>query len=311
MSKFLINIILFSLVIIVVLSSLSLISDAGLKITDHDNYVVWNDIYKGDINAEILILGSSRAWVDVSTRIIDSVLGANSYNLGVDGHNFRMQNCIYEVYLKNNNKPELIIHCLDITTLSRQIELYNLEQTIPYLKDSIVSITTKKFIGYEWFDYYNPFTKYFTRHENLRIGLLEYFRLYINKSTKYKGYRNNVIHWDGKLDVFIKNNPQGLRIDIDKEVFHSFDQYLAKNCKNNIETVLVFPPELKEAQIFIINRDSIINIYKSLSQKHNLRLIDFSNDSICLSRKYFYNSSHLNKIGSEIFTLKLVSLLQE
>jgi len=286
-------------------------SDAGLKKTDHDNYVVWNDLYKGNINADIIILGSSRAWVNVSTRIIDTVLGANSYNLGIDGHNFKMQKCIYEVYLKNNHKPELIIHCLDITTLSQQIELYNLGQTIPYLKDPIVSNTTKYYIGYEWIDYYNPFTKYFTRHENLKIGLLEYFNLYNYKSTKYKGYKNNVVSWDGKYDLFINNNPQGLWVSIDKEVLHSFDQYLAKNCKDNIETVLVFPPELKEAQAFVLNKDSIINIYKSLSQKYNLRLIDFSNDSICLSRKYFYNSSHLNKIGAEIFTLKLASLLQE
>lgn len=286
-------------------------SDIGLRKTEEDNYAVWNEVFSGNINADLIVMGSSRAWVHVSPKIVDSVLGINSYNLGVNGHNFKMQKCIYEVYSQNNPKPKSVVYCLDMTTLSPQKELFNLGQALPYINDPVVSTTTKNFIGYRWIDYYNPFTKYLFRHENLKIGLLEYFRLYNYKMTKYKGYKNNVVSWDGKYDIFINNNPNGMRVDIDQEVLHSFDQYLAKNCKDNIETVLVFPPELKEAQAFVLNRDSIINIYKSLSQKYNLRLIDFSNDSICLSRKYFYNSSHLNKKGAEKFTLKLASLLQE
>ena len=310
MLKYIFNIILFSIVVFIILSSIAILSDAGIKKTEHNNYVVWNDLYTGNINADIIILGSSRAWVHISPKILDSILFVNSYNLGIDGHNFKMQKCIYEAYLNNNRNPGIVIHCLDINTLSQQKELYNLEQTIPYLGDTIVSNATKRFVGYNWVDYYNPFSKYLFRNKSLKIGLLEIFNIYDFITNKYKGYRGNTKQWDGKFDSFIKNNPGGIRVGVDIEVRNSFDNFLAKNREWGIETILVYPPELKKAQALIINRDSILKIYKSMAQKYDLYLIDFSDDTICLSKQYFYNSSHLNKTGAEIFTAKLSSRLQ-
>lgn len=311
MKAFLTKLVLLIFITSILLSAIAIVSDNGLRETKHDNYVVWNELYAGNINADIIILGSSRAWVHVSPSILDSILNVNSYNLGLDGQNFIMQSCIYEAYLQHNINPKIIIHCLDVTSLTDQSELFNLEQTLPYLNDSIVSKKTKQHEGYAWVDYYNPFSKYLFRREALWLGISESLGLIEHNSAKYKGYQGKDDVWDGKFELFIESNPEGLHLKLDSNVRNLFEEYLVRNIKQRIQPVLVFPPELKENQVFIENRDSILNVYTMLAKKHSLSFLDYSDDAICYNRKYFYNSSHLNRSGAEIFTTKLSRDLQK
>lgn len=60
-------------------------------------YVVWNDIIYDSVSADLLVLGSSRAWVQYDTHIIDSLLNTNSYNLGIDGGALNKQMLRYRI----------------------------------------------------------------------------------------------------------------------------------------------------------------------------------------------------------------------
>ena len=61
-------------------------------------YAVWNDIMHSDIDADVLIMGNSRAWCQYSPLILDSILGTNAYNLGLDGSCFDRQIARYDIY---------------------------------------------------------------------------------------------------------------------------------------------------------------------------------------------------------------------
>ena len=63
-------------------------------------YSTWSDLYKGNLNANILIYGSSRAQVHVSPLIISDSLGRSCYNLGLTGHNFWAQYFRHKELLK-------------------------------------------------------------------------------------------------------------------------------------------------------------------------------------------------------------------
>lgn len=84
-----------------------------------------------------------------------------------------------------------------------------------------------------------------------------------------------------------------------------FDTFLQECKNNNIKVTLVYTPEHIEGQNFISNRKEVIDLYKNFAEKYNLRFLDYSADSICLKKMYFYNTTHLNKKGSELFTKKL------
>ncbi len=78
----------------------------------------------------------------------------------------------------------------------------------------------------------------------------------------------------------------------------------------NIKLIFVYTPEYIEGQKFVSNREQIMGLYKKFSQQHHIPFYDFSNDSISYKKKYFYKKSHLNRVGSQLFTKKLIDTLK-
>src|SRR5688572_31752450 len=111
MSKFLKHIFLISGILFTIFSALGYMIDQGLKKTGLDNFPEWSNIQKGIVDADIIIAGNSRAWVNVSPYILDTALNSNTYNLGLDGHLFHAQYIRFKFYSKFNSKPHFIIHC--------------------------------------------------------------------------------------------------------------------------------------------------------------------------------------------------------
>src|SRR5690606_7084295 len=128
MRLFIRKLFLFGLSVVLALSLLAMIVDKGLQKTEAENYAEWNAIKDGGINADLLILGSSRAWVHVAPFILDTALHLNSFNLGLDGHHFETQVARYDFYKEFNRRPQYIVHCIDLQMLTRRKELYMVEQ---------------------------------------------------------------------------------------------------------------------------------------------------------------------------------------
>ena len=90
-----------------------------------------------------------------------------------------------------------------------------------------------------------------------------------------------------------------------------FEDFLSYCKKNNIELVLVYTPEYFEAQQYFENRTAILQMYAQLSAKYEHLFLDYSNHELCKKKELFFNSQHLNKEGSEIFSRLLVTDLKE
>lgn len=77
-------------------------------------YVVWNDIIYDSVNADLLVLGNSRAWTQYDTYIMDSILSINSYNLGIDGGALNKQMLRYRIYeYYQSRKAKVILVNID------------------------------------------------------------------------------------------------------------------------------------------------------------------------------------------------------
>ena len=61
----------------------------------------------------------------------------------------------------------------------------------------------------------------------------------------------------------------------------------------------------------MLNRDEIVNRYKTTLKKYDLPLIDFSDDSISYQQKWFYNTTHLTDKGADQFTRRLAQELKQ
>ena len=284
---------------------LSYTIDNGLKKSNLIPYKVWNDILNSKINADLIILGSSRAYLHFSPQIIDSAFNVNSYNLALDGKPFRIQYYRLMLYLKHNKKPKFIIQNVDNGTLSRDLADFD-SQFLPYLGIKEIDDAVKTYRGINWKDKYIPMYKYHGNYELIVKGFMGYMNIsYTQKNSEYKGFLTHNKSWDSSFSNFLKINPHGWYQSIDRDTKELFERYLELCKAENIKIIFVYTPEYYEAQKLSLSRDSITNIFKNYGAMYKIPFFDYSNSSICLNKTNFYNSQHLNTTG----VIKFNSLL--
>lgn len=267
-------------------------------------YEIWNDIYASKINSEIVIYGSSRAWVHIDPEILYDSLNLRSYNLGIDGHNFWLQYLRHIEYLKHNKKPKKIILSVDAFSLQKRDELYNYAQFLPYmLFNRNIYNFTKSYTGFKTIDYFFPFIRYFEEPTVLKTSLKIFLKGRPNTQLRKKGFLAVEKEWNSDFEN-AKKKMESYEISLDFKSVALFERFI-KECKeNDIELILVYTPEYFEGQNFISNREEVIKIYNEFSQEFNLRFLDYSKDEISFKKSFFYNANHLNKEGSKLFSQK-------
>ena len=269
-------------------------------------YEVWNDIYQGDINCDMAIYGSSRAWVQIDPKILSDALGKEVYNFGMDGHNFRLQYLRHLEYMKSNKKPSHIVMNVDIFTLEKRMDLYQQEQFLPYmLWDKNMRSFTANYEGFSKADYYVPFFRYLGRYETIKETASHLFDS--KKDTTFfrnKGYRGFDKKWNKAVDSLLASEDK-YAINFHEPTVKLFDQFINECIENNIKITLVYAPEYIDGQSFVANRQEAINYFRMISQKYTVTFLDYSQDELSFMKDQFYNASHLNKRGAELFSEKL------
>ncbi len=273
-------------------------------------FEVMNDVYNSKANCDIAIYGSSRAWVHVDPKIMSDSLNLSVYNFGNDGHSFDLQYLRHLEFLKHNNKPKTIVLSVDMFSLKKEVGLYASDQYLPYmLWNKNIKNYTSSYISYTVWDYYIPAVRYIGKTEVLRESL----KYLMNGSPREKYRRNGFLgmdqEWNADFEKLkAKQKFYKVKVNIDNR---NLLEVFIKECKEmNINLILLYTPEFIEGQEFVVNRKEVIDIYKEFSKRYNLNFYDFSSDKICYDKTLFYNASHLNRRGAEIFTKKFASILK-
>jgi len=273
-------------------------------------YPVWNDIYSGKINADLLVMGSSRAWKHIDSNVLEDSLGLSTYNLGMDGHHLPMQLWRYATFLQKNHRPKVIVYSLDYFMFTYTNELFNKDQFLPYLLFNFnMEKQLKNYIGFDYFDYRLPLIRYCGADKALlhtaRISLFPNS----NKKLRVKGFCAENKKWNNDFEM-VKKTMKNYNVKIDTKILNQFNQYLDDCNRDNIKVVLVYSPEYIEGQRFVKNRIDIIHTFEKLAQKNKMPFLNYSSDSLSFQKSLFYNSIHLNKQGASLFSIKLASDLK-
>ncbi|WP_158848176.1 hypothetical protein [Algibacter sp. L1A34] len=302
MKKFIGNIILFCSIIISILYLLDYTVTKGLRKTHFHTFNNLTKIYNSELNSDLIINGSSAAKFQISPYLLDSILELNSYNLGMEGIGFIPQNLQSDLYLKYNKKPKIVLQILGDLELFKREKLIGYMQFSPYLDTNEVKKVTKMYKGFSVLDYYIPFIRYYGSPLDIIDGFFSFFGLELRKPTGYKGYFEQNLEWNSAFDKFKKNYKDGRFIKMDPESMKLFEIYIAKCKKSKINIFFVYPPNYYEYNQYIKNQDQIISYYTKISKKYQVPFLNYSNNSLSLSKEYFYDSQHLNKKGAELFT---------
>lgn len=310
MGKFILNILLFLLPLLILVYLIDILISNGLAKSNDDpgEFEVWTDIYNDNIDCDLAIYGSSRAWVHFNSKLIEDSLNLNVYNFGIDGYNFSIQYLRHLEFIKHNKLPKHVILSCDIFSLGKRKDLYQLNQFLPYmLWNKNMRDFTHSYIGFNAYDYYIPLIRYFGKYEARNIAL-KHIGNNRNRNLakfRYHGYKGVDKEWNTdfeKAKATIKEYNEVL----DGNTIILLENFI-KECKQkNINVILVYSPEYIDGQKFVTNRVDIINVYKSLANKYNLEFLDYSNSDLSYNKELFYNASHMNSRGADLFTNTLI-----
>lgn len=313
MKKFLLRILWFFLPVVVLAYPLDWFISQNLRKSNAfavKELPVWNALFSGQLRTDIAIYGSSRAWLQIDSPMMERELGKPTYNFGINAHNFWLQYLRHRMLCDQNQNPKLIIQTLDIHTLMKNKDLVNSEQFLPYmLWNSKIRKWTEGYNGFSIFDYQIPLVRYYAKIQALREARSMWLHPERNKPQRIQGYMGRDISWNGDFERAV-GKLKHYEVRPEAPSIALFEGFLKECRDSNIKVVLVYTPEYIEGQKLMHNRAGIIQMYREISAKYGIPFYDYSSHSLSMQKKYFYNTTHLNKTGAELLTKDLIGKLR-
>lgn len=271
---------------------------------------VWHEIGAGGVNADVLILGGSNAHVGINPQILDRAFpGSKTYNLGLEGYAFDVQLSRYRFYLHHNTQPKLVILCSNYFEFERSQWSIDRGQFLPYCYDSTIRNALQE-LGVNRLKLSLPFLKY-QGEANLVMAALG------NKPPLPKdeegvsesGYLPALLHWNEQTFERNARNPELFTPRADATVFHSFLNFLNECKAKGVTVVVAFTPH-NTRYTSLVKGESV---YRNMLKKaidHKAQMIDFTGIPFWNDTALFYNGTHLNSQGADLFTRLLADSLR-
>ncbi len=284
----------------------------GMRRIETGGFGVTNRIVAGQVNANIVISGSSRALTHYDPRIIQDITGRSAFNIGRNGSQTDMQLAVLKTYLQRNTPPKLVIHNLDSFSFVTTKEIYDPAQYLPYLNQAPIYEAVSKITPHAWKWKWFPLYGYAV--EDMRytwsLGLR---RLLGNQPAEdhSEGFQPRNAPWSGDFELFRRNNPEGVRFSIEDKGVEDISEIAALCQRHGIALIFVYSPVYFEMQAMEINRVEILRLLEKISRRFNAEWWDFSGSPITRERGNFHNSQHLNALGAAHFSHELASRLAD
>ena len=302
MRRFLTKIAVFFLVVFGLARGLDYAISKGLLQMEDYRFMSWHDMMKGDINADVIIMGNSRGFSHFEPWTIDSVCGTNTYCLGIGGYSITVETLKYYFYRLHNRKPKCIIQQVDYYTIRNDYALHQheSEQFLPLFYDEKMHKQLMR-VGYKPLDVYCPLYRYFGYQMIIKKGLLEFSGLkhYVNDPS-FKGHHYETGKWNGEnlagMDTMIAT--------LSPIAQKHFEEYMRICQEEGIKVVLVNSPIYIGATKKTKGLEDVDAYFDSIAKKYNsIYLNYYKNYYLCNDTTNFCVSLHLNPHGTHLFSI--------
>lgn len=303
MKKFFQNILLFVAVILLLAVVVDFVVSSGLKRTERGHFFTMNALMNEKMDADVVILGNSRAVGSYNPYVLDTMLGINSRNLGVSGQPFGVSYLRWQLYHRNNTNPKLLIVNIDFRELRMVTKGCEKEQYYPYMTDTLVRPYLDLY-GFTWAEKHVPMYRYRGDYKLMSIGFSELLHIrHDQKGNYYKGYTNENTKWDGRNLNSLLNKGK-IKGQCEPEAVQLLEHFLQETISEGIPVVFVYAPLYKKLKDNLAEEDTLA-AYQDLSQRYDIPLLDFSEIDFCSDSSYFMNGHHVNRKGAQRFSEEL------
>jgi len=308
--KHLLRYVLFIVMIaLVALTVINFLTERLLKKQKEDVFGKLNEIFSGEEYYDALFLGSSRTLVQINPHIVDSILNSNSYNLGILGISIIECKMLLNSYLKRHKPPQLLILNVDMFSLNIHdtTSLFDFPIYFPYLDNPVVKKTMRNYTASSKIVSVLPFLKLaFYDDFKKEMALKAFLHPKGNpENILYKGYAPKNLKW--KADSLISR----FTIQYTRYGFNILKEVLNICSENKIKTAVIYAPQSDELNQHLNNFSVYKNLIKEICTESNVEFYDYSSIQLTKNRNYFYNHSHLNSQGADVFTALLANEIKK
>lgn len=300
MKKYLLNTLLFTILCLIFAFALDTILSFRLRQNQNRMFANWNQIYNDTTNYDLVINGNSRAWVQYNPFIIDSILHINSYNLGIDGSPINRQIIKYQKYCDLHKMPKYLIQNIDLVTMGFRYG-YERVQFFPYFFfDQELIIEIDEYENFSLMEKYVPCYRYLGQEDVIIESLFNDNRQHTFTSLN-KGYAGSDNTWDGSSLA----NTDSVVCLYESDAIDLFIEFINEVQRDGTQIIFVYAPIYYEVREKMTNEKCMLEMYNTIARRFDIPILDYNDIPMCYDTTYFYNGTHLNKIGAELFTTKL------
>lgn len=258
----------------------------------------WERILGDSIDANVFILGSSRAMSHYKPSIIDSITGLNCYNFGLDGKTVESDIMLYNI-LKNHisDYPKYAIWDVYFGCFTFASKFGD-QQYTPYLSNpEIWNSINNDSVHFTLIDKYIPLLRYWRK---------QVFPIYNGFNDAKKGYYNLNNPW---LPLKFEDIKNPFEYTINSELVFRFKETIRELKANGTKVILVFSPFYYKGVFGVTNLSSIIDSIQLYANELQCPFYNYTNDPICYDTSFFYNAWHLNDKGASLFSTKFAHII--
>lgn len=271
-----------------------------LRNSENVRYKRWESLYQ-PIEADLLIVGNSRAANHVDPFKLDSIFQINTYNLGISGGPIEFSDAAWKLYRSHNKKiPRVVLCNVDFLWLGDYKLSYPKEDYLLYLHDSCF-LEIVKDINNSLAELYIPGVKYMGR----MAFVFDNLRKTKENSNESRGifFRKGAILLDQEYRP-LNFLPASCHFTRSEKRINLFNQFIDECRLENIPVILFLSPIQEAAYKDLSGIDDSFALIDSLARSQNLPVLDYT-DYMIADSSLFWDPAHLNKKGVELFSVRL------
>jgi hypothetical protein len=301
------GILLFSIGLLVIYFLFDTLVIAGVSKSRKAQLGKVNKICNHDQLPQLAIFGSSVSEVGMNAPLIEDQTKLSVYNFSIDGTRFMQYKGLIDEFITKNNQTKIVLLTETYFSLTQVDVLTALERYLANISNenvyrSLHSIQPEL----TWKCRYVPAYKYTEVSHIFYMAALDGWKNFFSKPPPdtLLGYTPKFKSWEAGEDSLLKNM-QPFLIETDTAITAAYKVCIKNLQLKGIQVVIVLPPVYSAVSKKITDFTPLRNSLNKIAKEVNCRFWDFTGSTICDDKSLFYNSNHLNGIGSGVFSAVL------
>lgn len=309
MKRFIVKITKLLFVLLLLIICIAFLLEAVIQKNTSNKQFLSHANWNNHINAnfDLLFIGNSRVWIQINAELISKKTNLKTFNLTQDGRGANILWYKFRQYLKNNTPPKEIFLQFDnkfISDIYRK-SYYGKENYLLYVYNNPLQLNSlfKEEFGFNDFETHIPLIRYYHNQDILYAHITGIQKCdWVDRKTYKYSYAPMYYYWnENKIWNAIWDKP--LIYEYNANNINYIDSFRIYCQDNNVKLHLFHPPQSWSS--YNKRTKNNTQILQNYINKYRLEYHDFNN-IIYNDSTLFYNHTHLNYNGSQIFTNQII-----